>query len=66
MSRNTIVSLNIAKDLKDYGVEIFFDEEHISSIDPKNDVMFTLSSVMAQEESRHTSENIKWTNQKKM
>ena len=66
MARNTIDSLNIAKELKDYGVEIFFDEEHISSIDPKNDVMFTLSSVMAQEESRHTSENIKWTNQKKM
>lgn len=65
MARNTIDSLNIAKELKDYGVEIFFDEEHISSIDPKNDVMFTLSSVMAQEESRHTSENIRWTNQKK-
>ena len=60
------VSINIARELKEYGVEIYFDEEHISSLDPKNEVMFTLSAAMAQEESRHISENIRWTLAKKM
>ena len=66
MARNTADSINIARELKEYGVEIYFDEEHISSLDPKNEVMFTLSAAMAQEESRHISENIRWTLAKKM
>lgn len=66
MARNTADSINIARELKEYGVEIYFDEEHISSLDPRNEVMFTLSAAMAQEESRHISENVRWTLSKKM
>ena len=65
-ARNVADSISIARELKEVGVEIYFDEEHLSSIDPHNDVMFTIGALMAQEESRHMSENIKWTFEKKM
>ena len=60
-ARNVADSINIARDLKEIGVEIYFDNEHISTLDPSSEVMFTLNAVMAQEESRHISENVKWT-----
>lgn len=38
----------------------------MSTFDPKNEFMFSIMSSMAQEESRHISENVKWTFQKMM
>ena len=60
-ARNVQTSINIARELKGLGVEIYFDNEHISTLDPSSEVMFTLNAIMAQEESRHISDNIKWT-----
>ena len=60
-ARNTADSINIARELKDIGVEIYFDNGHISTFDPSGEVMFTIGSVMAQEESRHISDSVKWT-----
>ena len=60
-ARNVADSINISRELKAIGVEIYFDNEHISTLDPSSEVMFTLSAVMAQEESRHISDNVKWT-----
>ena len=60
-ARNVADSINIARELKEIGVEIYFDNEHISTLDPTTEVLFTLSAVMAQEESRHISDNVKWT-----
>lgn len=65
-ARNTALTLDSIKKLKEWGVEVFFDEENMSSLDPKNEAMFTIMSSMAQEESRHISENVKWTFHKKM
>ncbi|MFA7082641.1 MAG: recombinase family protein [Bacteroidales bacterium] len=59
-------SLESIKKLKEWGVEVYFDEENMSSLDPKNEAMFTIMSSMAQEESRHISENVKWTFHKKI
>lgn len=64
-ARNIQTSINIARELKVIGVEIYFDNEHISTLDPSSEVMFTINAIMAQEETRHTSENVKLTFNKK-
>lgn len=64
-ARNIQTSINIARELKAIGVEIYFDNEHISTLDPSSEVMFTINAIMAQEEARHISENVKWTFNKK-
>ena len=60
-ARNIQTSIDYARELKTLGVEIYFDNEHISTLDPSSEVMFTISAIMAQEESRHISDNVKWT-----
>ena len=65
-ARNTVLTLSTIKKLKEQNVEIYFDNEHMSTFDPKNEFMFTIMSSMAQEESRHISENVRWTIRIKM
>ena len=48
-ARNIQTSINIARELKAIGVEIYFDNEHISTLDPSSEMLFTISAVMAQE-----------------
>lgn len=65
-ARNTVLTISTIRELKELGVEVYFDNEHMSTFDPKNEFMFSIMSSMAQEESRHISENVKWTFQKMM
>ena len=46
-ARNIQTSINIARELKAIGVEIYFDNEHISTLDPSSEMLFTISAVMA-------------------
>jgi DNA invertase Pin-like site-specific DNA recombinase len=64
-SRNTVDILTVIKELRTIDVEIFFEKENISSTDPKIDLVLTLMSSIAQEESRSISENTKWGIQKR-
>src|SRR3989339_194959 len=64
-SRNTVDILTTIKELRSVGVEIFFEKENITSVDPKIDFVLTIMSSMAQEESRSISENTKWGIQKR-
>ena len=59
-ARNTVDSLVITRELKKYGVEIFFEKENISSMDTQAELIFTIMSSIAQEESRSISENVRW------
>lgn len=59
-SRNTVDSLTVIRELREIGVEVFFEKENLSSLDTKIDFMLTIFSSIAQEESRNTSENVKW------
>ena len=59
-SRNTVDSLTVIRELREIGVEVFFEKENLSSLDSKIDFMLTIFSSIAQEESRNTSENVKW------
>ena len=65
-ARNTLDTLKTVRELKDIGVEVMFEKEHLHSFDPKCEMMLTVLSSLAQEESRSISENIRWAHQKNM
>lgn len=64
-ARNTVDLLATVRHLKDIGVEVQFEKEHISSMSGDGELMLTILASFAQEESRSISENIKWAIQKK-
>ena len=59
-ARNTVDSLTTIRMLKDAGVECFFEKENIYTFDPKGELLITILSSLAQEESRSLSENVTW------
>lgn len=59
-ARNTVDSLTTVRDLKEAGVEIFFEKENIWTLDAKGELLITIMSSLAQEESRSISENVRW------
>ena len=52
--------------LKDRGVEVYFEKENIYTLDSKGELLITIMSSLAQEESRSISENVTWGKRKKM
>ena len=64
-ARNTVDSLSAIRLLKEHGVEIFFEKENIWTFDSKGELMLTILSSVAQEESRSISENITWGKRKR-
>ena len=57
-ARNTVDSLVTVRKLKERGVEIFFEKENIWTLDSKGELLITIMSSLAQEESRSISENV--------
>lgn len=64
-ARNTVTVLKYARELKEYGVGIFFEEQNINTLSGEGELMLTVLASFAQEESRSISENNKWSIQKK-
>lgn len=64
-ARNTVDTITYVRELRELNVEVFFEKENISSLDPKIDFMLTILSSIAQEESRAISTNVKWAYDKK-
>lgn len=64
-ARNTVDSLTTVRALKDKGVEIFFEKENIWTLDSKGELLITIMSSLAQEESRSISENVTWGHRKR-
>ena len=63
-SRNYADAQKYVHELKSYHVEIRFEKDGINTFDSSADLIFSLSAAIAQEESRHISENVKWANRK--
>lgn len=63
-ARNTVDSLSTVRKLKDAGVEIYFEKENIWTFDAKGELLITITSSLAQEESRSISENVTWGKRK--
>lgn len=64
-ARNTVDSLSTVRKLKEKGVEVFFEKENIYTFDGKGELLITIMSSLAQEESRSISENVTWGQRKR-
>ena len=65
-AHNTVDSLTTIRNLKSHGVEVYFEKENIWTFDAKGELLITLMSSLAQEESRSISENVTWGRRKCM
>ena len=63
-ARNTVDSLITVRRLKEKGIEVYFEKENIYTLDSKGELLITIMSSLAQEESRSISENITWGKRK--
>lgn len=59
-ARNTQDCLFYSRKLKGLGIGIIFEKENISTMEASGELLFTILSSLAQEESRNISENCKW------
>lgn len=64
-ARNTVDTLTTVRKLKDKGVEVYFEKENIYTMDSKGELLITIMSSLAQEESRSISENVTWGQRKR-
>lgn len=64
-ARNTVDSLVTIRKLKEKGVEVYFEKENIYTFDGKGELLLTIMSSLAQEESRSISENVTWGQRKR-
>lgn len=64
-ARNTVDSLTTIRKLKDAGCEVYFEKENIWTFDGKGELLLTIMSSLAQEESRSISENVTWGQRKR-
>ena len=59
-ARNTVTLLESIRELKELGVDVFFEEQNIHTMSADGELMLTILASYAQEESRSASENQKW------
>lgn len=59
-ARNTVTLLSTVRELKELGVDVWFEKENIHSISGDGELMLTILASFAQEESLSVSENCKW------
>lgn len=59
-ARNTVTLLETVRELKQIGVDVYFEEQNIHSISSDGELMLTILASYAQEESLSASENQKW------
>jgi len=64
-ARNTVDTLTYVRMLKERGIGVFFEKENIDTMDAKGELLITIMSSLAQEESRSISENVKWGQRKR-
>ncbi len=65
-ARNTVDTLQITRDLKRIGVRVKFMNDNIDTFDTDGELRLTIMASIAQEESRKTSERVKWGQKRRM
>lgn len=58
-ARNTVDTLVVTRELKNYGVEVYFVEDNIWTMDGDGELRLTIMATLAQEESRKISERVR-------
>lgn len=59
-ARNTVDALNFTRELRRIGVGVFFISDNINTLENDGELRLSLMSMLAQEESRKTSNRVKW------
>ncbi len=59
-ARNTVTLLETVRELKELGVDVFFEEQRIYTLSSEGELLLTLLASFAQAESLSASENQKW------
>ena len=59
-ARNTAIMLEVVRELKGINVEVEFQKENIKTLSGDGELMLTILSSFAQEESKNISDNQKW------
>lgn len=59
-ARNTVTLLESVRELKNLGIDIYFEEQNIHTMSADGELMLTILASYAQEESLSASENQKW------
>lgn len=65
-ARNTIDTLQYTRELRALGVGVFFINDNINTLDSDGELRLTIMASIAQEESRKTSERVKWGQKRRM
>ena len=58
-ARNTVDTLVVTRELKEYGIEVYFVEDNIWTMDGDGELRLTIMATLAQDESRKISERVK-------
>ena len=64
-ARNTVDSLVTIRKLKEKNVAVVFEKEGINTLEGTGEILITILSSLAQEESRSISENVTWGQRKR-
>lgn len=64
-ARNLVDTISIVRQLKINNVEVIFQKENISSLDPSIEMLLSILAMHAEEEIRNISENTLWSIKKK-
>ena len=59
-ARNTLTILETVRAFKELGIDVYFEKENIHSLSEDGELLLTLLSSFAQEESLSVSDNCKW------
>ena len=65
-ARNTLDSIYYTRDLRKHGVAVIFMNDGINTMDGDAELRLAIMSSIAQEESRRTSERVKWGQKRQM
>ncbi|MBF7097665.1 recombinase family protein [Alkalibacter mobilis] len=59
-ARNTLMLLEIVRELRDIGVGIVFEEENIHTLRSEGELMLSILASIAEEERKSVRSNVKW------
>jgi DNA invertase Pin-like site-specific DNA recombinase len=65
-ARNTLDSIATIRKLKEIGVGVYFEEMNINTLESTGELLITILSAIAQEESNNISQNVTWGKRKRV
>jgi DNA invertase Pin-like site-specific DNA recombinase len=65
-ARNIVTFLEVIRELKSLGINVYFEAQRIYSISPDGELMLSLMASHAQEQARNDSENQLWSIKRRM